>query len=934
MKKLLLVFLLLSSWTFLHAQNRVTIKGTVADTAGTDLSFATVMLLNPSDSTLVNFTRADDKASFTFKNVKNIPYLLKISYVGYIPFQKYLPASTTEVNDLGALPMRMINTELSEVVIKAARSTLSFKGDTIEYDAASFKVPPGSTVEDLLRRLPGIDVDADGNIKAQGRDVNRVYVDGKTFFGDDPKAATKNLGAETISKVQVYNEKSDQAQLTGVDDGKREKALNLELKEEFKKGSFGKMTVAGGTEDRWASRGNYNRFNSKEQFSIIGYGNNINETGVNWEDYGEFKGQSSFSDRDNGDFGFRNGGGGYYIVMDGDGPMNYFDGRGFTENYGGGMNYNFDNKKTKYNASYFYNETELTLDQTGFRNTFTPQAAFLNTDTLSKIDFRGNHSLSTRLEHNIDSNNVLIVRASGRYNKGDNRLLQDQLFYGDQTLIRGLEMDNKADQESWRVQTSAIYRHKFKKKGRTFAASAGYNANASDGQERLQSLNRFFEATTFTQQVQQLNQNQNGAQQIKSSLLFTEPINKKWFWETFFNYSDNRNLVTRRTTNPLDENKRVDSLSVWFDNQIGYQRAGTSVRFSHNGANISAGLAAQQIRIGGKYAVEEGAPLLVPALTRDFSNIVPYLDLNYEFANNTWVNASYTYSVKEPSLTDLQPMPNVTNPAFRVEGNPNLTPARSHDLNAGYGFWNSANQSSLHIGGEFQRFENQITYNQTIEVIDSIGFRTTSRPENISGGFSIGSYLWGSFPLIKTKLTANISGNIGLSNTPSFVNSVRNETSNQSYGIRPGLNLNLSSTLILGASADFGYSNIKYSIQTDQNQEIYNYGLDGSLRWQLVSKTFLESNLNYQRFKNERFNFDQSVPIWNASIRRIIGKANRIELRLAAFDILNRRVTITQNATQNYVVNNVAGTLARYYMLSASYNLRGYEIKLKKNNHW
>jgi hypothetical protein len=144
----------------------------------------------------------------------------------------------------------------------------------------------------------------------------------------------------------------------------------------------------------------------------------------------------------------------------------------------------------------------------------------------------------------------------------------------------------------------------------------------------------------------------------------------------------------------------------------------------------------------------------------------------------------------------------------------------------------------------------------------------------------------------------------------------------------------LSSTLILGASADFGYSNIKYSIQTDQNQEIYNYGLDGSLRWQLVSKTFLESNLNYQRFKNERFNFDQSVPIWNASIRRIIGKANRIELRLAAFDILNRRVTITQNATQNYVVNNVAGTLARYYMLSASYNLRGYEIKLKKNNHW
>ena len=934
MKKLLLVFLLFFCWTFAQAQNRVTIKGTVADTAGTDLSFATVMLLNPADSTLVNFTRADEKAAFTFKNVKNAPYLLKISYVGYIPFQKYIPASTTEVNDLGTLPMRMINTELNEVVIKAARSTLSFKGDTIEYDAASFKVPPGSTVEDLLRRLPGIDVDADGNIKAQGKDVNRVYVDGKTFFGDDPKAATKNLGAETISKVQVYNEKSDQAQLTGVDDGKREKALNLELKDEFKKGSFGKITVAGGTEDRWATRGNYNRFNSKEQFSIIGYGNNINETGVNWEDYGEFKGQSSFSDRDNGDFGFRNGNSGYYMVMDGDGPMNYFDGRGFTENYGGGVNYNFDNKKTKYNASYFYNQTELTLDQTGFRNTFTPQAAFFNTDTLNKLDFRGNHSLSTRLEHNFDSTNILILRASGRYSKGDNSLLQEQLFSENQSLIRGLSMDNQTDLESWRVQTTAIYRHKFKKKGRTFAASTGFNANTSDGQERLSSLNRFFEASTFTQQVQQLNQNQNGAQQLKASLLFTEPLSKKWFLEAFYNFSDNRNLVERRTTNPLDENKRVDSLSVWFDNHIGYQRVGSSVRYSHNGANISVGLAGQQIRIGGKYAVEEGAPLLVPALTRDFSNIVPYLDFNYEFANNKWVNASYTYSVKEPSLTDLQPMPNVTNPAFRVEGNPNLTPERSHDMNLGYGFWNPANQSNLHIGGEFQRFENRITYNQTIEVIDSIGFRTTTRPENIAGGFSVGSYLWGSFPIIKTKLTANIGGNVGRSRTPSFVNNVRNETDNQSYGISPGLNLNLSSTLILGARADFGYSKIQYSIQKDQNQEIYNYSLDGNLRWQVISKTFLESNFNYMRFKNERFGFDQSIPIWNASVRRIIGKANRIELRLAAFDILNRRVTITQNATQNYVVNNVAGTLARYFMLSASYNLRGYEIKLKKNNHW
>ena len=198
---LLLLSLSLSAQT----PGRVTIKGVVADTTGELTAFATVMLLNAKDSTLINFTRSGNEGEFSFKNIKNTPYLLKVSFVGHLPLQKYLPASPTEINDVGTLLIKPITSELLEVVVRAAKSTLSIRGDTIEYDASSFKVPPGSTVEDLLRRLPGIDVDADGNIKAQGRDVKRVYVDGKTFFGDDPKAATKNLGAETISKVQVYN---------------------------------------------------------------------------------------------------------------------------------------------------------------------------------------------------------------------------------------------------------------------------------------------------------------------------------------------------------------------------------------------------------------------------------------------------------------------------------------------------------------------------------------------------------------------------------------------------------------------------------------------------------------------------------------------------------------------------------------------------------
>ena len=350
MKKLLFLpcLLLVSSLLFSQNPSKVTIKGIVQDSAGAELPFATVMLLNPKDSALVNFTQTNAQAAFEFKNVKNVTYLLKVSYVGYIPYQQLLTPSVSEVNNLGGIKTKPITKELMEVVIKAAKAPLSIRGDTIEYNASSFKVPPGSTVEDLLRRLPGIEVDADGNIKAQGKDVKKLYVDGKTFFGDDPKAATKNLDAETISKVQVFTEKSDQAKLTGVDDGKKEKAMNLELKEEFKKGSFGKVTGAVGTSERWAARGSYNRFNKKEQFSFIGFANNINQTGINWDDYGEFKGQNSFNNNDNGDFGFGGGGGRYYYFNNNETPyFNNFDGRGFTNNAGSGLNYNFDNTRVQ-----------------------------------------------------------------------------------------------------------------------------------------------------------------------------------------------------------------------------------------------------------------------------------------------------------------------------------------------------------------------------------------------------------------------------------------------------------------------------------------------------------------------------------------------------------------------------------------------------------
>jgi Outer membrane protein beta-barrel family/Carboxypeptidase regulatory-like domain len=916
--------------------NKTTIRGIVIDTSGELIPLATVMLLTPQDSQLVNFTRGDEKGNFEFKNVKNTTYLLKISYVSYLPLQKLIAPAANSVHDLGKIAIKPITSELMEVVIKAAKATLSIRGDTIEYDASSFKVPPGSTVEDLLRRLPGIEVDAEGNIKAAGQDVKRVFVDGKTFFGDDPKAATKNLGAETLSKIQVFDGKSEQAKLTGVDDGKKEKTMNLELKEEFKKGSFGKLTGAGGTKERWATRGNFNRFGPKQQLSFIGYANNINQTGVNWEDYGEFKGQNYFGNDDNGDFGFSNGGGNrvYYFGDDNnDTPTNNFDGRGFTKNGGIGSNYNFDNKKTKANVSYFYNQSKLNFDQTSLQQTFLADSSFFQNDTTNQLEFRGNHNLSTKIEQVFDSTNTLILKIQTRFGtKNGEKSTQQSFFEQNARTSNDLKLTNNNNIDTWRLTSTAIFRHRFKKKGRSIAASAGYNNSNSDGTDAIFSLNKIYQTPVFSKEIRQNNLNENGTEQLKSSLLFTESLSKKWFSESFVNFSKTKNQVNRQVTEPNAGDARNEDLSVYYDFGVIYNRFGTGLRYSYSALNISAGLAFQQLTLNGRYSADKNAPLLTDPIKKTYQNWTPNTSINYEIKNDFNLELSYAHTVEEPRLTDLQPIPNVNNPLYRQEGNPNLSPTRSHDFGINLNRWDPATFSSIGVNLDYNVYDSRISQNITTVFIDTIGFQTISKPINISGGTDLGGWSWASFPIIKTKITARINANFGINNRITFVNDLKNDTKSSRIGFRPSFTFTPNRRIIAEISGNAGITNVVYSIQKSQNQKIQNHGAAATIKAQFFKKYFLETNFNYAIYKNDRLGFDQKIPTWNASVRRLFGKKNRLELRLAAFDIFDKNQYIRQSGWQNFVSRTEAATLARYFMASASYNLRGYELKIKKNN--
>ncbi len=945
MKNPLLLLLCLSfTATFAQTPSRFQIQGTAIDTLSAALPLATVMLLQRKDSSLINFVRANDKGFFTFKNIKKGDYLLKISFVGYIPFQQNVLTEATEIIDLGSLKMKPITKELFEVVVRTARAPLTIKGDTIEYNAASFKVPPGSTVEDLLRKLPGVQIDANGNIKAQGKEVKKVLVDGKQFFGSDPKAATQNLPAEAITKVQVYNDQSEQSKLTGVDDGRKEKAINLELKEEFKKGGFGKVTAGAGNIGRASVKGNYNKFDKTNQFALIGLANNTNQGGMSWDDYQDFRGSNAFNFGDDGDFGF--GGNNRYFSFGGgddqdgggiDVPIGNGRGDGFLNNIGLGANYNYDTKKNKLSSSYFYNSTRTILDAVSVEQTFLPNNNVIsNNETRNTNTFNGNHRGSLRYEKLLDSLNTLIFINKTRVNAGNSLI-------GSSTSTKNTELDNinsSVSNNSTRNNTTninrfdlantLIYRKKFMKKGRSLAASITNVINNSDGSATQESLNKFFQATTANELIKRIGQLQSTAtqrNQFKTSLSYVEPISKTFFLETFYNFSIRNDKVDRGANDLLrTERPRVDSISVYYNNDLTYNRLGSSLRYSSNGINIAGGLAAQRIGINGRFANRENATTF-STINRTFDSFIPYFSTDIELKNNQYLNFKYTVDVSKPQTRDLQPVINNSNPLYIQEGNPDLLPELNRSIEAGYNMFDPSSFMSIFINFNYGYNINQIIYNQTIDPKTLI---TRTKPENITGGQNISGYLSFGFPIKKTKLTAELGLNPSFSNNLTKINGVLNDTKNQSYNFSPRLDWTPTDNFTLFANANFNTSTSKFSVSTNQDVKIINNTYNLTANVKLPKLIFFNTSFNYQIYKNERYGFNNQIPIWNASIYKVLGKDKKAEIKFSAFDILNKNLGVNQNAYQNVVSQERTQTLAQYFMLSFSYNMRGIKTALEK----
>ncbi|GLR17120.1 hypothetical protein GCM10007940_17350 [Portibacter lacus] len=912
------------------------------DTLNDPLVAATVLLLEKSDSTMIDFARTDLDGSFVFKKVPPGEHVVKITYLGFIPMA--VDASSTDGSnvDVGRLELTEIAQELMEVVIKAAKAPMKIRGDTIEYDATTFKVPPGSSVEELLKRLPGMEVGQDGGLTSEGKNISKVTVDGKSFFGSDPKAATKNLPAEGISKIQVFDTKTETEEITGSTSEAQTKTMNLELKDDFKKGGFGKVVGGIGTESRAELKGNYNKFNEKIQFAMLGVGNNTGRNGLGWDDYQDFMGSNSFNFNDGGDYGFGGGGGMFITFGGGDAGIEssiqnvFFNNRnngGYPQNYNGGLNFNYDHNKNKLNSVYYFNQSGLEKETNSRTESFFDDFTSENISNRRNDDVSAGHRAEVGFEKEIDTFHTIKVGLNlASINKTDREFGTTKLYRND-LLSTTSGYKDILQSQGYLINAQALLRKKFKKKGRRMGLNASYLNTGLDDEGTLESENNFYDPSEMIDSVSlidQINSSLANKNQFKANALYVEPIGKKFFFQTFFNHSTRIEDGDRDVFDITNENKEVNGfLSRTYRNQIMLNRLGAEIRYTYQGVNVSVGSAYQNFDLTGVYN-GKGSEGIKGDIDKSYTKWIPNVGINFNPVKNSYVSMNYSVSAREPSITNLQPIVDNRNPLYIREGNPNLVPSINHRISGYFSVNKPATSLRFSVNASYTYNEDQIINKQTVDE----NLVTYTTPVNYSGGQQLGLYSNVSLPILKNKITARVNFSSNISKSFAIVNDILNETN--SIGYRPSVRFNITASedLSLYLNANFNIVNTKYNINTSQDQRTFNNSYGAEFNAKTFAGIYLNSNFNFDQYRNDRFDFNQSVPILNASIYKRWLAGDKLETRISLYDGLNQNRNVSQYASGNSVSSSETFAIGRYVMFSLTYNIRGMKSDVRRNSWW
>jgi hypothetical protein len=847
-------------------------------------------------------------------------YRLLLTHAGYHNYNRWFRISDSLPQaDLGDLPLSDKTRVLAEVVVMSEAPPVTLINDTIQYNAGSFRVQPNANVEQLLKKLPGVQVDKDGTVRAQGEKVSRVLVDGKEFFGNDPKIATRNLPADAVDKVQVYDRQSEQAQLTGFEDGNYEKTINLKLKKDKKKGTFGRLTAGAGNRERYENKFNVNSFKGARQFSAIGMANNTNAEGFSFMDILNFTGELARMQR--------GGGGNVNISLNADqaAAMGMNPGgsnNGIVTAWGGGLNYNnIIGNKLDWQSNYFFNRFNPRQETELQRQFFLPDSSYFYEQNALSDNRNDNHRLNLNLLYQLDTFNTLRVIPSFALQQTRNR---SESQY--RTLSEARQLANEGfsrtsfDNNGYNFRNELIWRRKFARRGRTFSLSLQTSLNGSEGEGSLSSINSFYNPGGSLLRRDTLNQQNESDSRLRgytARAVYTEPLWKRSLLELSLGHSQTYNRSERRTWDFDAGSGKYDRLNSLlsndFENRFDYNNAGIRIRTQRKKFNYTVGLTGQLASLEG--TIISGNKDSV--IRKDFRNWLPNARVQYSFSRFRSLTLTYTTTTNQPTVAQLQPVPDISNPLNIREGNPDLKQEFTQALQLNLNLVSPYKNKNLFWFLTFQNTSNRIV---NYDTVNQFGVKRT-RPVNVDGVYNLNSNLSYSLPVRWLKGTMEWRLNTGLFRNKQFTNGASNLINTLTMGPAWRLDMNPTDNLSLGLGAAFNLNRSRYSLPLAPDAQFLTQEYSASVDWQLPKGFFLATDFNYL-FNNQRAaGFNLEVPLWNASLSKQFLKYNRGEIKFSVNDLLNRNIGVSRNTNSNFVEDSRVLTLRRFFQVAFTYSL-------------
>jgi hypothetical protein len=931
------------------------IKGKLIDsTTKQPVVDATVSVISAGDSSLASFTLSSKLGLFEIKNLLPGNYKLVVSSKGLQEIRKPFSITTdTKLVDVATLVMTKDYKMLEGVTI-TSESPIVVKNDTVQFNASGFKTIPNATVEDLLKKIPGMEVDKEGGVKAQGEQVQRILVDGKEFFGNDPKLATKNLTADMVESVQVFDDMSEQAKFTKIDDGSRSKTINIKLKKDRNKGFFGRALAGYGSKDRYEGNLSFNKFNGNNRVSVLFNGNNINKQGFSFNDI--ISAMGGFSG-----FGGGGGGGGGVMITMGSGgggggggfgggggggggaPMISM-GRGGGGGFGGGgggntgiirslsTGLNLSNEwgagKTKFTGSYFFSDNRPLQEQTVLRQTFFANDSSANQSRSTRSDnINQNHRINIRFEHQFDSLTSILYTPSVTLQHSDNYNVDSSSTVSKTPLASFLAIQTNTEntnvRDGYNINNNILFRRKFTKVGRTLTVGLNNTIGGSEADGKTIANNIFFRPNGTV--GLNFSQNQQYNQQTKTrnnvvSTSYTEPLGLNKLLEFNYAYTNNFSRSEKETFNYNSSNGKYDNPNLLqtneFKNIFLAHRVGVNYRLQEKKYNYQFGLGVQQASLENH---SYQALTNKDSISRQtFTNLFPTANFNFTPSRSKNLRIAYNGRTNQPTVSQLQNVPDVTDTLNVRIGNPNLKQEFNHSFNIGYNTFNLATFRFVAAN-----FNIATTQNRIVNSISVRGPVQTTTYENVNGYLRAFSFFTLGLPFKNPKLKGS---NISLTNTMlylrdiSLVNKRENVTKTLSLTQGAGVSIN-KEKIDFGLRANLTYTNLNYSINTQLNEDFWTQTYNADVTFTFPKGILLATNFDYLINTGRAEGFNQSIPLWNASLSKLMFKKKNGELKFSVNDLLNQNESITRNAGDNFLQDTRSMVLRRYFMVSFLFNL-------------